>query len=663
MTWINKLGLLEWLVLVAIPPLLVALYFLKLRRQPLLVPSTYLWTRTLEDLHVNSLWQRLRQSLLLFLQLLLVLLLLLALLRPGCEGTELVGERFIFLLDNSASMSATDVTGSRLAEAKRQIAQTIDRMKPDDTGMLISFSNQAEVVQSYTRNKSLLKQKLASIPQTRRSTDLSEALTAASGLANPGRTSTEETDIQVADSMPATLLIYSDGGVATSAEFSLGNLTPEYFPIGGPTPPQNVGFTAFALNDESGANQLMQLFAQIRNSPDTERTVDVSLLVEDELFDAKASISLAAGEVQGISFDLTALAKTIQKPQRLKLQIEQPDDYLLDNVVYGVLNPPRPARVLVVSPGNDYLRIALQTETVARQAQVRFESRDYLTTREYQVDAALGNFDLIIYDGCLPAEMPQASTIFFGTCPPGEQWKFGERKFPTVIANYEQNHPIMNALQLLKLSIVESSPLESPPGAVVLLESTDGAIMALAARESYQDLVLSFPLAELQESGDFSINTNWPSQLSFPLFVQNAVTYLSGGARYFSTLSATPGSALKLRVPPTVETLRVTTPDSRTETLRRDRDRTFHFSDTEATGWYDLRPENGGDENYRFSVNLLDPRESDLTVRDKLAIGYEEVAGQPSTASARTEFWTWLVAVSLIVLTVEWLIYNRRLAM
>ncbi len=396
MTWINTLGLVEWLVLGAIPPLLVALYFLKLRRQPLAVPSTYLWTKALEDLHVNSLWQRLRQSLLLFLQLLLVFLLLLALLRPGCEGTELNGERFIFLLDNSASMSATDIEGSRLAEAKRQIAQTIERMQPEDSGMLISFSNQAEVVQSYTRNKSLLKQKLASIPQTRRSTDLTEALTAASGLANPGRTSTEETDIQVADSLPATLLIYSDGGVASNSEFSLGNLTPEYFPIGGTAPPQNVGFTAFALSDESGAEQPMQLFAQIRNSLDAARSVDVSLLVEDELFDAKAAISLAPGESQGIAFDLTALAKTIREPKRLKLQIEQADDYLQDNVVFGVLNPPRPTNVLVLGPGNDYLRIALETEAITRQAQVRFETRDYLDSRDYQIDAALGNFDLII---------------------------------------------------------------------------------------------------------------------------------------------------------------------------------------------------------------------------------------------------------------------------
>ena len=71
--FINTLTGWQWLILAAIPPAIIALYFLKLRRQPLEVPSTFLWHRTIEDLHVNSLWQRLRQNLLLFLQLLLLL--------------------------------------------------------------------------------------------------------------------------------------------------------------------------------------------------------------------------------------------------------------------------------------------------------------------------------------------------------------------------------------------------------------------------------------------------------------------------------------------------------------------------------------------------------------------------------------------------------------
>ena len=42
-------------VLGAVLLAIVLLYFLKLKRTPLEVPSTYLWQRTIEDLHVNSL--------------------------------------------------------------------------------------------------------------------------------------------------------------------------------------------------------------------------------------------------------------------------------------------------------------------------------------------------------------------------------------------------------------------------------------------------------------------------------------------------------------------------------------------------------------------------------------------------------------------------------
>src|SRR5690348_7835757 len=116
----NTLAPWQWAALGLVPPAIVALYFLKLRRQPLEVPSTYLWQKSIEDMHVNSLWQRIRQSLLLYLQLLLLALVIFALLRPGWRSQKLVDERNIFLIDNSASMSATDVSPSRLEEAKRR---------------------------------------------------------------------------------------------------------------------------------------------------------------------------------------------------------------------------------------------------------------------------------------------------------------------------------------------------------------------------------------------------------------------------------------------------------------------------------------------------------------------------------------------------------------
>src|SRR4051812_10010952 len=73
-------------------PLLLVLYFLKLRRREMTVPSTLLWKKAIQDLQVNAPFQKLRRNLLLLLQLLILLFLLLALSRPVTNFTPGAGK-------------------------------------------------------------------------------------------------------------------------------------------------------------------------------------------------------------------------------------------------------------------------------------------------------------------------------------------------------------------------------------------------------------------------------------------------------------------------------------------------------------------------------------------------------------------------------------------
>src|SRR3954463_1139229 len=82
-------------------PLLLILYFLKLRRREMTVPSTLLWKKAIQDLQVNAPFQRLRRNLLLLLQLLLLLLLLLALARPVANFSPGAGKMTVILIDRS----------------------------------------------------------------------------------------------------------------------------------------------------------------------------------------------------------------------------------------------------------------------------------------------------------------------------------------------------------------------------------------------------------------------------------------------------------------------------------------------------------------------------------------------------------------------------------
>ena len=90
------------LVLLFLPIVLVILYFLRLKRKPIQVPSTFLWKKSIEDMHVNSLFQWLRNNVLLVLQILVLLFLIYSVLGLRIHGSTETSRNFILMIDNSA---------------------------------------------------------------------------------------------------------------------------------------------------------------------------------------------------------------------------------------------------------------------------------------------------------------------------------------------------------------------------------------------------------------------------------------------------------------------------------------------------------------------------------------------------------------------------------
>lgn len=672
-----------WLTLAVVPPLIFLLYFLKLRRSPLEVPSTFLWKRAIEDMHVNSLWQRLRRNLLMFLQILFALMLLATCLRPGCQGTQLTGQRYIILVDHSSSMSATDSRDgrSRLETAKQQIRATVGQLPADTSVMLISFSDHASVVQSYTKNKQELLSRLESVGPTRRSSDLTEALAAASGLANPGRTSDRESslDVQVADPLDATLLIYSDGGVRKIPQFAQGRLSPSYLAIGSvDDPPANVGITAFSVNDPAETDGRVQVFARLLNSDDEDRTVSVSLYVDDVLQDADAEIAIPAGQSKGIQFSLPQSTQDIASPVAVRLKIEQDDVYPQDNEAFCVFNPPTRANVLVVSESNPYFQFALATKQLARRANVEFQGADFFQTDQWREKAVLGSYDLVIAEGVVPTPMPNCNTLLFGAIPDGRdkekteeedgksssqssnQWQITGESSPTPVFDFDASHPVMAAVQMGSVTILKSKTVQGPRGSQSLVDSRDGSIAMIAPRESYRDLVFGFPIVDLAEDGSSAVNCDWPRKLSFPIFFQNVIDQLAGTESFSMRQTRSPGDPIEFRMPEGVDEVIIETPDGRSVREGSVAQPDIRFSETEATGIYQISNAATQEPLQMIAVNLLDPVESNLTVRPEMELGYSELKSVTTRVESRTEFWPWLLLVALIVLLIEWVIYNQR---
>ena len=307
-TFRNMLGPAAWAAMAAVPLAIFALYFLKLRRVPLEVPSTYLWLRVIEDLHVNSLWQRLRRSLLLFLQLLVVALAILALLRPGWQGGRLAGQKFVFLIDNSASMASTDAEGSsnaegatRLEKAKQTIQTEIDKMESDMSAMVVSFSDRPNVVQEFTDKQRLLREAVQRVEPTASPTSIRGALELASSFANPGAVTIEVGGRDFAvEQEEVQLYILSDGRFGPVDGFSLGNLRPKYLPIGS-AQSQNLAITALNTRSSDARPDERYAFVQIANFSEEVQTVTVYLTLDGDLVDA-AEVEAPPGESQSYTF-------------------------------------------------------------------------------------------------------------------------------------------------------------------------------------------------------------------------------------------------------------------------------------------------------------------------------------------------------------------------
>ncbi|HEX3659014.1 MAG TPA: BatA and WFA domain-containing protein [Pirellulales bacterium] len=645
--WTSMLGAWQWAVLAAVPPLIVVLYFLKLKRRPLEVPSTFLWRRSLEDLHVNSLWQRLRRSLLLWLQLLLMTALILALLRPSWTASQLEGGRSIFLVDNSASMAARDVKPTRLDEAKRVVAGLIDEMGPGDVAMIVAFSDAAQVAQSFTGNRQQLHRSLAAIPQTHRSTSLADALRVAGGLANPGRSASDKQDFQPADTVPSKLFIASDGRFEDVKDFALGNLNPVFVPIGTREADNQaiVSMGASAPTTAGGS----QLYARIENFGPAERSREVSLFINGELADAQ-QLSLPAGQSRGVAFRLDAAG-----PATTELRLEGGDALAADDRAWKVLEAPRRANVLLITPGNEPLAFALTTGRASELARVRQQKPDYLQTPAYAQEAAGDELDLVIYDRCAPAGMPQASTLFIGRLPPDGRWSASAMLAAPQIVDTNAAHPLLHLVEMSNVLVAEATPLKVPPGGSSLIDSGSGPLFAIAPRDAFEDCVLGFEIVREGQP-----QTNWPLKLSFPVFALNLLEYFGSGGHQRTPANLRPGQIAVLAPESTQRSLTLTMPDGRKQAVSRGKDRLFRFADTDELGIYEL--DTGSVPDARFAVNLLDAAESRLGVRSEqeLKIGHVAVSSQANWRVGRREAWRWLVLAALAILVLEWYIYNRR---
>lgn len=676
-----------WALAVAavVIPALLLLYFLKLRRREQLVPSTLLWKRAVQDLQVNAPFQRLRRNLLLFLQLLVLGLAILALARPVVRTTFAEEKRVVILLDHSASMNAREGDGTRLDQAKEQairLVQTLNQRaggwrsfftfagaRAETQVMVIAFASRATVVSPFTTNTNDLIAMIREISPTDGQTELREALELAEAyMAPPTRLSPVLESTPGSAETPAKLVLISDGRLANLDDVVVRSGTLEFIRVGESR--DNVAITALRTQRNYDQPERLDVFLSVQNfGPDPVET-DVALYVDGTLR-AVEPVTLAAYAPSlahdaattqaGESTDLPSPAQTgdegsaralsfqlvLDRMAVIEARLARRDALAVDNTAYAVIAAPRRQRVLVVTDGrypflDSVIRgLPLQEYPFVTPQEYEAAKNEYATGRQ-------SNFNVVIFDKYVPGDLPLGNYLFLGAVPPLPGVEVGTPTERHGVIWWDETHPILRYASLDYVYIAESQTVKLPPQAEVLAEGPHGPLLFRYSTGGRQYVVLTFPVE----------SSTWWSKVSFGVFVYNTIRYLGGDAGAEAGV-VRPGATLRVPASAEATEIKVVRPDGSSAVLVPDATRMAYFGGTERVGIY--RAEGGAPGQDRFAVNLADAHESHIAP----PAGALRVAGRPvgELAAIRTatpEIWRWFMGAALLLVLLEWWVYNRR---
>ncbi|MBX3355050.1 MAG: VWA domain-containing protein [Phycisphaeraceae bacterium] len=659
MTWLTPF---TGIVLAAITvPLLLALYFLKLRRRRRAAPTTMLWRRAVEDLRANAPFQRLRPSWLLFLQLLVLILVALAVMQPRIDLGAARGGRVVILIDNSASMNTTDGPGgrTRLDEAKRLARERIDKLMsgglfsgaPSEV-MVIAFSDRAEVRSPFSGSREQVLASVDGIEPSDAATRIGEALT----LARAFTTQVDPDAVDLPPERPAQLELFSDGRIADLAQHPLrSGETLRYVVIGRPDT-VNAGIETIAADRSVQRPEEIEVFAAFRNTGREAVRADAQLLVDGltRAITPRPVEIPAAQEVGGrlepgvARLTFRPFEQTRQGTVEVRLVLD--DAYAVDNVARLVTNAPKRLRAVLVGDQLSLLQALLEALPLA---ELRVMTCAQFTTEVDGGRVGPDYADVLILSNCWPEALSHGRILSFGL-PKGSAAPafnaFGE-KSAVRIASAQRDHPTLSAVNLDEVVIARMTATAPSREVQILAESIDGPAIAFAQRGTLQAVVVTFD----------PLDSNWPFQRSFVNFVANAIEWLGalGDAAIGGTL--VPGDVITARLPASARDIQLTLPDGRRESPAVAHPTQFAWGPVRRAGVYELSwVQRNERESRRFAVNMLDADEAVIGAAEAIAVGTERVQGRGGGGGVLTDLWPWVIGACLLLLAAEWWVYHRR---
>ena len=621
--------------LLAFIPIVVLLHFLKLRRQRHVVPSVMLWLEAIEDMKANVPFQRLRNSLLLPLQILFLLVVVGGVARPALRQLGSLSEQTIVIIDTSASMGATDLEETRLEVAKAEALKLINQLGTNGQMMIMDTSRPPRNIrQAFTSDTEKLRQTIENLSVVHTPPMLKAVFDLIAIYARgPGT--------QVVQNPNATTVVFiSDnfGTLPNSAnpvqlqKIGLGNRS------------ENIAIVQFSVTRALTPPNRYQVLVGVQSFADTPKEFQVQLGIEGKSFFEDESVFLPPKETTSILFSLEDDERFYGQVVTARLDID--DDLAVDNAAAAILHPPSKWKVLLASDRNQpSLTAILKTDPHVILNQV--QTSDYHGT---------GGNDILIFDQFVPDPLPEGNIIFLNPIGGLPFMPTQENSQPTQVIDQQPTHEVMRDVSLIDLEVKASLQVQLPLWGIPLVETNQAPLIWLGEQDNQKVVVFAFDPFDLDVS---NFATSIPSA---PILMSQFLEWLGTATSLIRPDLVKTGEAVKIYLEHISEVGQITVqmPNGDMQELQV-RDSRIVFTDTTQVGVYTVFVD---DEPFgRFAANLLSPQESDLSpphLVDDPNVVMDSRSVRSDLPEVNREIWGYAAFLALLLLIVEWWVYHQN---
>jgi hypothetical protein len=582
-------------------PIIIMMYILKQKFEEREISSVYLWQQVLKDIEVNTPWQKLKKNLLLLLQLLAALLLVLALSDPfvSLRGSDYAN--LIVVIDNTGSMNAAYDQGTRLEKSK-DLAETLVKNAATGTQItLISNGRYPKVELNNTVDKLEALQRIKAIKATNSSGNINDAASMVKAIGK--------------QAMTYKAVFYTDGGV------NMEGLNGEVVSVAKPV--DNISLDTLTHTAKNGK---LNILIRATNHGSTDITSEITVYGNENVLDIK-NIELKAGESKSI------LAEGVGKEiSYISAELSERDGLDNDNITFDVVKPSAIQKVMLVSESNLFIEKAF---SVIDNVELY---------KSNPGDEIQGEYDLYIYDGTLPANLPQKGSIMLINPPSGSTLAEvkGDIEGGTVKA---KSHDLTKYLENTSFAVSKLRNIELPYYADKLLD-LDGSTAAFVGQyKERKTAVIAFDLH----------NSDFVLMPEYPVFMHNIAGYLINIASGEKSVYKS-GESVEINPMPDAKSALIESAANKQYDVEI-KYPILPFENTEEIGIYKLVQKLEKEEiQSLFAVNF--PADTESNTRAQQTSQNTELEDAKAFITGR-RIATWLIVLVMLIAAVEWVVYIR----